>query len=181
MCFLINFLPSTLCSSHQVALLFLPSSRLFCAFPFNLTFPLIICPFHSCLAVFVECMKQNILMDVWTAWDVSAWELPPCDRELWQGIETTKRGKEGTYFCLFLCVCLFFLSLSPAHFSVYFLSLFLSAHTLRTKAQPVFWLADVEDPFCGPLSFFVFFISVLLSTAVLSLGYFQWITANVGS
>lgn len=63
--------------------------------------------FCSCRAMFVEYMKQNILMDVWTAWDTSAWEPPPCDRELWQGIETTTRGEIVDIFLLFL-QCLFF-------------------------------------------------------------------------
>lgn len=62
--FLINFLFSSLRCSHQPRSPFL---RLFLSapfFPLFLNFPPLICPSHSRPAVFVECMKQNILMDV---------------------------------------------------------------------------------------------------------------------
>lgn len=63
MSFLINFLFSSICCSHQLTPLF-PLSLFLCLFSFFFNFPIIIYQFLSRLAVFVECMNQNILMDV---------------------------------------------------------------------------------------------------------------------
>lgn len=143
---LINFLFSSLCCSHQLTP---PLHPLFCLFSFFLNFPLIICPFLSRLAVFVECMKQNILMDVWTAWDVSAWELPPCDKELWQGIETITSGKNRGRISFFSSLFISF-PLSGSSFSVVPLpslsifSHYFSVHTNKTHSLSFFWISRWE-------------------------------------
>lgn len=105
-------------------------------------------------------------MGVWTAWDVSAWEPPPCDRELRQWTETTTRGKWGTYFFLFLYVYLFLLSLGPPSLSCLF-SLIISL-CIQTEDRDV---ALFRISRCGVFYLFIFLLFSFLVLLVFPLPF----------